>query len=227
MCAAPGRVPEAPGRSQPLPAVRRPRSRSCPPRLEKRRFAPSLRWRSLPSPPVRARPRCWGPRLAARAGHQIIRVAWRSPPASALGFRLGRIRRLQVCGNQIVREPERCRRIDRIGREISAIVSVPRRATPSPSPVHRRRPWVIGPSVKRRMIPVRVIVAVVVVTPVVVAHDKPRSGTRRGNSTCASNRSGRRASHRSAARIRHVSPWSPPVHRYACSRWFARRAIRG
>ena len=101
-------------------------------------------------------------RSATIAGHLIIR---RRGIVCALGccvgFRLRRIRRLQIRRDQIVGEPESCRRIYGIRREISAVVSVPGRAAPSPSVVNRRCPRVIRPAVVARAEIIRVIVAVV------------------------------------------------------------------
>ena len=106
------------------------------------------------------------------AGYLVIR--WRSIRCIAgcrrVGCRLRRIRRLQIRRNQIIREPECCRRVHRIGSEISAVIAVPRRSAPAPAPINRRRPGVIRPSIKSGVVPVRVVVAVVVVTTPAVAH---------------------------------------------------------
>src|SRR6202050_4887135 len=74
--------------------------------------------------------------------------------------------------DQIVGEPERGRGIDRVGREIPAVVSVPRSTAPSPAEVNRRYPRVVRPPVIPGMEKIRVIVTVIRMTvPVVAAID--------------------------------------------------------
>src|ERR1035438_6310680 len=62
--------------------------------------------------------------------------------------RLGRVGRLQVRRNHVIRQPERRRSIDGIRREPPAVEAKPRSSSPTPRPYtpdNRRRPRVIGP----------------------------------------------------------------------------------
>src|SRR5215469_16268210 len=87
-------------------------------------------------------------------------------------FRLRFVRRLQTRGYYEVRQPERCRWIDRVRRIIRTVVAIPRSRAPSPPPIHWRRPRIVGPSIENRVIVVAGIVAVIwPPAPVVAAID--------------------------------------------------------
>src|ERR1035441_4103008 len=79
--------------------------------------------------------------------------------------RLGRVGRLQVRRNHVIRQPERRRSIDGIRREPPAVEAKPRSSSPTPRPYtpdNRRRPRVIGPPVEAGIVEGSRIVNVVV-----------------------------------------------------------------
>ncbi len=87
------------------------------------------------------------------------------------GFSPGVVSGLQIRRDQVIGKPERRRRIHRVGREISAVVAIPGSPAPAPnshSPIHRRAPRTICPSVKGRVVPVARVVAIIVTAAVVV-----------------------------------------------------------
>src|ERR1019366_3576395 len=86
--------------------------------------------------------------------------------------RLGRVGRLQVRRNHVIRQPERRRSIDGIRREPPAVEAKPRSSSPTPRPYtpdNRRRPRVIGPPVEAGIVEGSRIVTVVVAAAVGVA----------------------------------------------------------
>src|ERR1700722_2799184 len=91
------------------------------------------------------------------------------------------IRRLQLCGDHIIRQPVRWRSIIGIRREPSAIETPPRRSSPAPrsyAPVKRRAPGMITPGIKSRVEPETRMEAVVSMTvPVVGAINGGMVGT--------------------------------------------------
>ena len=67
-----------------------------------------------------------------------------------MGVRPRLVSRLQRIGDQIVRQPERRARVNRIRREIGAVVSIPRTAAPTPAVRDGPCPRVIRPSIESR-----------------------------------------------------------------------------
>src|ERR1017187_10378817 len=97
-----------------------------------------------------------------------------------IGIRVGSgcIRGLQIRGEQIIRQPECWRRIYRIGREISAVVAVPRRSTPTPAanpdaPGYSHPPRLIRPTVEARVVPEAGMPTVIGMAAVVVSAIDP------------------------------------------------------
>src|SRR6202021_2555883 len=86
-----------------------------------------------------------------RGGHSIVRSRIRR---SRVGGRPSLVGRLQICRNQVIRQPERSRWVGGIRCEIPPVVSIPGCPAPAPSVIDRRRPRIIGPSVITRPVEV-------------------------------------------------------------------------
>src|SRR5262249_11793115 len=81
---------------------------------------------------------------------------------------IGLIGCAQAGGDQIIRKPERRRRIHGIRTVVCAVVAVPRITRPSPRVINRCRQRIVSPSVVDRVVVVGRIVAIVGTSAVVV-----------------------------------------------------------